>query len=180
MDAPGLAYYRAMVGQWRCPLDLHVTDWGRFWRAPLGLLDRLRILSVVCTPRLLGPYVMETKVVFAPAGLPADVRHWTRVKKWGVTFFQSREVFALAADGVAFTVSGTQRFLPLWWQTRGFGDGKGAVDADAQGAAYTFEWLGAPMQQRARRVPGDPDALELTQDTDWSHSVQRLRRFSPT
>lgn len=173
MTGPSHAYYRSMHGRWRCSFGLTITDWPAFWASPMGWFDRLQVLSLVLLPKVVGPPALETTVDYDAKGERGEVLHTTRLAKWGMTLFRSIEVMSLDDDGRRATMRGDQWVSPIWWRSRDSGEGRVEIDETAKRARYTFPWVGTEMRQNTEVVPG---GLRLTQETDWSHSEQILRR----
>ena len=173
-EPPNRAYYRSVEGHWSGPLDLAITDWRAFRVCPMGLADRLRVLSMVLTARLLGPCRLNTSVDASGAARD-EVVHTTRVSKWGVTLMRSVERIALAANGRDVTMQIEMRLAPTLWRARIEPGSPALVDASGRRASYRFTWFGTEMRQEAERSP-DGGTVTLTQLTDFSRGVQVLRR----
>lgn len=172
-DLPNRAYYRSVEGRWRGTLDFAITDWAAFRGCPMSLADRLRMLSMALSARLVGPARLETSV---DAG-GDEVVHTTRVSKWGLTFMRSTEWLALAANGRDLTMRIDLRLAPTPWRVRAIPPSPARVDEAARHASYRFPWFGAEMRQEAERS-ADGDTVTLTQETPYSRGVQVLRRSS--
>src|SRR5436190_914527 len=115
MDAapPNRAYYSSVAGEWSGTLDLTITDWAAFRASPMSAADRLRVVSMLLTARLLGPCRLETSVD-ASAADRDHIVHTTRVRKWGMTLLRSIERISLAADGRDASMRIEMQVAPLW------------------------------------------------------------------
>lgn len=136
----------------------------------MSVLDRIRVVLLVTWPKVIGRFWIDTEVVHSPVG---EVRHTTRIHKWGITLFDSRELFRLDPKGRELAVSGEQRIWPTRWRTRGFGDSHGQIDETATRASYEFEWFGTRLRQTGEIVG---EGVVLTMDTGWARGVQHLQR----
>ncbi|MEO8605370.1 MAG: hypothetical protein ABI629_22565, partial [bacterium] len=173
-EAPNAAYYRAVDGAWCGRFEFIVTDWRAFGAAPLGILDRLRLLSMVYGERLFGALRIET-TVSASGAADAVVVHTTRVSKWGMTLMRSVDTLVLARNGRDLTMRIAMRLAPTLWRARVSPPSPASVDADGRCASYRFPWLGTEMRQRGERSR-DGSTVTLTQETAFSRGVQVLRR----
>ena len=173
-DPPNRAYYRSVEGRWSAPLDLAITDWRAFREAPMSLVDRLRLLSMVAATRLIGPARLETSVDASQADRGVVI-HTTRVRKWGMTFMRSVEHITLGTDGQTVSMRIEMRLAPAPWRVRVEPAAPAMVDADGSRASYRFTWFGTAMRQEAERS-ADGNTVTLVQVTDFSRSVQILRR----
>jgi len=179
-DEPGaglpanVSYFTRCHGHWRSALDFRVTDWPAFFRADLLFVDRLRILSLVVLPRVLGRFWMETRVDASAAASRGEVVHETRVVKWGVTMMSSREIVHLDADGCLLVVVGEERLLPFPWLARPL-HAAARVDGGARAAHYEIEWMGTTMHQTTVAAE---NTVTVEQRTAWSLGVQRLERLA--
>ena len=173
VEAASHAYYRPLHGAWRCAYDFAITDHTALRSSAMGWLDRQRVLSMVWTPRLLGPLTLDTTVDYFTHGASGVVLHTTRASKWGIPLFSSAETITLHENGTDFTLQGGQRMFPSFWRVRDFGDGRGTVDASGTRASYTFAWLGTEMRQT---TIASGDTVTITQETAWSRGVQVLKR----
>jgi hypothetical protein len=170
---PNHTYYRTNHGKWTSPMELKVTDWSAFWRAPMSLLDRLRALSAIVLPWLIGPLTMETDLDYHSRG-PVDghVQHRTRLKKWGLLMYQAAESFWMHEDGTTVRVEAVEAWFPFLGSPAPYGPITCTVDPDARAANYVFPSLGGRLDQRVEIVPG---GVDVQQRTAWSFGVQRLR-----
>jgi hypothetical protein len=171
-DGPAHRYYRAMQGRWRGDYRLEITDFTAFQAAPMTRMDRIRLLLMHLLPKLLGPFSLTTSVDVLRIE-SGEVLHTTRTTKWGTPLFRSEETLRLAQDGRTLTMRGPQRFAPLLWPLRDFGDAHGEINGAATGATYRIPWIGGEMVQRTSVVPA---GLELSQDSPWFHATATLRR----
>lgn len=178
VDPPHRAYYRSVAGQWRGSVDLAITDWAAFRRSGISIVDRLRLVSMLATARLLGPCRLDTSVDASRADRDHIV-HTTRVSKWGMTLLQSVEHIALAPGGRDATMRVEMRLAPTLWRTRVETDTPVTVDAAGSGASYRFTWFGTEMRQEALRSD-DGQQVVLIQTTRFSRGEQRLRRRTST
>ncbi|MBI4510863.1 MAG: hypothetical protein HY698_14620 [Deltaproteobacteria bacterium] len=177
IDRPNYRYYRANHGRWRGALALAITDWRAFFACRMSVLDRLRAISMSLVPKLLGPLCMETSVDYhASAERDGEVRHTTRVSKWGLTLFRGEEILVLAENGRDVALRGVQRHFPTPWIVRGLGDACASVDEPGTRARYELEFLGAPLHQTGEIVAG---GVRITQETEFSRAVVLLRRIEP-
>ncbi|MCO4764288.1 MAG: hypothetical protein KC502_22440 [Myxococcales bacterium] len=172
MTHPNDAYYQSCVGQWRCPMDFRVTDWPTFWRASMGPIDRIRVLSLVLWPSWLGRIYLDTSVSRVPGANGDGVLHTTRVSWLGICVMRSTERIELDPDGRRFMLIGTRRMMPTYWREESF-SAPGVVDQTASKASYTFSWFGTELTQT---TVASPDLVVATQGTAWSIGVQQLRR----
>ena len=139
----------------------------------MGFADRLRLVSMVLLPHLIGRFLLETTVRPTTPGDWSEVLHTTRVSKWGMTVMATKESFRLSDNGLDLTVDAE---LGLWPFLRRVGpfQGTGSIDQSAASASYVFSpWFGTQMHQTAVATA---NTVELVQDTPWSHGVQRLQR----
>lgn len=173
-ELPNHAYYRPLHGRWRSPFQFEVTHWGAFWACPMGLMDRLRVLSMTAAPRLFGPLTIETEVDYATRGAQGEVIHKTRITKWGATFLRSDETFSLHKNGRDLAVRGEQRLWPTPWRVQEFVGGHASIDESGTRATYVLPLLGTQMRQTTQV---EQDGVRITQETEWSRGVQMLRRF---
>lgn len=176
-QTPFGAYYSARVGRWRGTVFMQITSWSAFWRTPMSVLDRLRMVMSVWTSRLLGPPTMLTSVTYPMEGDARRILHTTRVVKWGMTLVSSREVFELhEGNDRTFTVRGEIWIQPTG-HARDYGASAGEVLPDASRANYHFVWMGQPLEQRTAEIDG---RLAIVQDTAYSRACVVLERYSPT
>lgn len=175
--SPNRSYYRAVHGRWSTNLEFVLTDLGAFWATRMSFLDRARLLSMTILPRLLGPLRLDTSVDCESRIAHREVLHTTRVSKLGMTLVSSVETFTLDEDGRRFQMRGEMRLFPNPWQTRGFGEAYGEIDASGTQASYRFAWFGTEMRQRGE-IGADGDTVTITQETPFSRGVQVLRRAS--
>jgi len=175
IEPPNLAYYRAVEGAWAAPLEFVVTDWRAFWAGPMGLIDRLSLLAMLCTSRLFGAFLIETSVDATTATARDQVIHTTRVTKWGMTLLRSTETLSLSPNGRDLSMRIELRVWPTRWRVRAAPPAPATVDATAHHATYRFPWFGTEMRQRAERS-ADGSTVTLTQETDFLRGVQVLRR----
>ncbi|RLB49848.1 MAG: hypothetical protein DRJ42_20145 [Deltaproteobacteria bacterium] len=176
MARPNDDYYRACEGAWRCPLDFSITDRAAFWRCRMGWLNRLRVLSLVLWPSWLGRFYLDTSVVCpsGPESVQVDlVVHTTRVSWLGLGVLTSRELIELDPDGRSFVLRGTRTMWPTFWKREPF-VGPGVVDESGTRASYDFTWFGTDLKQS---TVADGDLVVVTQETEWSHGVQKLVRI---
>jgi hypothetical protein len=171
LDLPNHAYYRSCHGSFRCELDLAITDWAAFRACRMGSMDRLRMGALVLWPKLIGRFVFETTVDYTTNGARGEVVHTTRVSKWGITFLRGVEILSLDENGRDFRLRAEHRFWPAMWRVRKF-DGHGQVDETGTRATYSFPWFGTTMRQTTLAEEG---GATITQETEWSRGVQRLR-----
>jgi hypothetical protein len=166
-------YYRPKEGRWRGFYEFSITDWSKFWSSPMDIMDRLFVISVALSPKLIGRATIDTSVDYSSKGEQGSVGHTTRGSKWGITFFRSTEAIILSENGIDFSLRGEQRIWPRLWRARDFGESKGEVDPTGTKASYTFTWLGAELKQHT-----EPEGDELTiyQTTAWSKAEFRLHR----
>lgn len=170
-DVPAnLAYYRAVEGAWRCPLDLTITDWAAFRRAPMRRGERWGLVALLAVARLLGACRLDTSV----DATRQPVVHTTRVSKWGVTLLRSQEWLALDANGRDVRMRVAMRSFPTLWRATEV-TAVASVAADGRRADYRIPWLGVEMHQRGERGAGDA-TVTLVQETAFSRGVQVLRR----
>jgi hypothetical protein len=177
-EAPNRIYYRAVEGSWRAPLDLVIADWRAFRTTPMGIADRLRLLALVATGRLLGSCRLDTRVDASQVATRGEVVHTTRVSKWGVTLMRSREQLTLDSNGRDLTMRIEMRLWPILWRVRVHPPAPASVDPTGRRATYRFAWLGTEMRQRGERS-ADGTTVTLTQETAFSRGVQVLRRRRP-
>jgi hypothetical protein len=176
MIAPNWAYYRAVEGTWSAPLELVITDWAAFRACPMSRLDRLSLLGLVWTTRLLGPFRFETSVDASRAAARQQVVHTTRVARWGMTLMRSVDTLTLDANGRDATMCVYMRVWPMPWRARRTPPTPAQIDAAGRAATYRFPWFGTEMRQHAAL---DGGVVTLTQQTAFSRGVQRLTRRPP-
>jgi hypothetical protein len=174
-ERPNRTYYRSVEGAWCGPLDLVITDWAAFRACPMSLLDRVRLLSMALSSRLVGPARLETTVDASGGAARDEVVHTTRVSKWGLTFMRTTEWLALAPNGRDLTMRIELRLAPTPWRVRVIPPSPARVDETASRASYRFPWFGTEMRQEAERS-ADGGTVTLTQETAFSRGVQVLRR----
>ena len=167
---PNRAYYRAVEGAWRGPLDLAITDWQAFRRTPMPAGDRLRLLALLATAQLFGVCRLDTSVDASGE----VVVHTTRVSKWGMTLMRSTEWLTLDANGRDLSMRIAMRYWPMPWRER-ISVAPATVDAAGRRADYRIPWFGTEMRQRGERDAAGT-AVVLTQETVFSRGVQVLRR----
>jgi hypothetical protein len=140
----------------------------------MSWMDRLRVVSTALAPELVGAFALETRMEHRPdAGEHGEAHHALRLAKWGVLLFESREVFALAADGRSLVIHGEQRLWPRMGAPRSFTAGRGEIDPTGARARYRLPWLGTEMQVTTHAR--GPEVTVLL-ETPWSRGVQQLRR----
>ncbi len=159
-----------MVGRWRAPFAMQITNPAALRASPVGWFDRLSLAVGVPLTRWVGPALLQTSVVIEPDGV---VLHTTRVSKLGIPLFVSTERFDLDPNGRDGRLRGHQRTAP--WFRAVPQTGSVTVDADAKGAVYDVGFAGDRVKQ-VTRVDG-PDALILTQTTAWWWAEARLQRY---
>jgi len=177
--SPSWSYYRAVEGVWECPLQLDITDWAAFRACPMSWLDRLSLVGLVWTTRLLGPFSFETSVDATSEAARGHVIHTTCVARWGFTVMRSVETLALAANGRDLTMRIEMRIWPRLRRARLTPASAARVDADGRAATYCFAWFGTEMRQHAV-CNADASLVTLTQETAFSRGVQRLTRRAPS
>jgi hypothetical protein len=166
--SPTVQYYRAHEGRWRGVVRFEITDRAVFRAARLSWLDRLSLLAFASLPRWTGELTMETSLEAGDCLRTGEVIHHTALRKLGVTLYRSREVFRLAPDGRAMSLSRVQRPWPGFPQPEDFGEG--SVTEDAQGATYDWLWYDRRTLQTTRRVEGGLD-VQLRSDWSFMHTV---------
>ncbi len=171
IDLPNHRYYRACHGAWRCALDFNVHDGDAFRKSEATLVERLRVRSMVWSPKLLGAFTLDTTLDYLSHGEKGEAVHTTRVSKWGFTVMRSVDRITLDPDGRHFMMQTEQRAAPFFLREE-FG-GPGEVDESGTHASYTFRYLGADTLQTGH-VEGD--RVTLTQESSWLRAVQRLKR----
>lgn len=153
-----LAYYGALVGNWRGTFDLRVTRPHALSR--LAPLDRIGMRAFAWIRRTGAPEVQTSVRIEA-----GRVLHTMRVEHLGVALFESEE---LIFDG---RLTGTLR-MPPDPRRRPL---HGTVVVAGDSARYELVWLGVPVQQHAVWDRA-ADTVTLTQHTPFSEGTQVLRR----
>ncbi len=169
-DRPNHRYYRTNHGVWTSPFEFRITSWRRFWASRMSLFDRLQALSLALVPRLIGRFRMDTTLDYHTAGLTENfVVHTTKISKWGVTLFDSREEFTLDPNGRDVAISGRRKNL---WKVENYDNATCRVNAAGTEATYTFPWFGGTLHQ-VGSVRGW--GAQIFHTGDWFHGVQELR-----
>ncbi len=168
-------YYNDKLGGWRGRYRFAITDWSKFWRARLGWFARANLLGMWTIERVLGGLTMQTLLV-AEAGPIAEalqVVHYTCLKKWGVTLYRSREVFALDRDGHRVTIERVQSYGPLF-RSEPPDHATAAAQPDVAGMVYDWMWFDRRLRQDTCAL--DADHLELMQTCDYCRGEVVLER----
>jgi hypothetical protein len=153
---PAHRYYGSLVGSWRGPFVLSVTNAEAARAVPFPL----RMAAWV------GSFTMSTTL----SGSGNTYEHTTRVHRLGMTLMRTRESIDIAEDGKSFVMSGEQD--PSIGPKVPY-EGTGEIDDGATGATYRITWAQMPLTQTTRIVP---EGLELLQETAWSRGFVLLRR----
>lgn len=169
---PNHAYFRAVQGRFCAPFAFEISDWPAFRACSMGVLDRLRVLSMLFMARIFGPLRLDTSVAYGGDRERASVVHTTRLSMFGMTFFRSVEQLTLHENGRALTMAGEQRLWPAFFLVRRF-EGAGEVDATGTRARYEFPFFGTRMRQSTEL---NGDSVRLSQETPWSRGLQPLAR----
>ncbi len=166
---PSHRYYRAMQARWRGRLTLAITDRAALARAAMGTFDRLawRLTALAGRPWF------ETSVDYESGAARNEVVHTTRVRSLGVTLVRGVEILTLDPDGRRFTLRGEHRFLWAPFGVRRV-EGVGEVREAADGASYSFSYLGAAITQTTCI---DGAALVVTRTSAFGRSEVRLERL---
>jgi len=167
---PNHRYYETLAGDWAAPFEFRISDEGLFWSRPLGLLNRLRVISMVISRWFIGRPRIETKVDYRPDA--NEVHHQLRILKWGIRFYQSNEVLQLHEDGRTLSIRGEQRMFPLMGSPEDLGQAPGEINETGTQAHYTLQWMGGPLEIRTQMVDGGAD---IQMDTGWGGGTQKLR-----
>ena len=165
-DTPFSRYFTPKQGQWSGAFHFTLTRWRALLSSPVGLFDRVSVLSLAALCGLFGPLSIETSVEVARLH-QGEVLHTTRISRWGLTLYRSVERFLVDTDGRRLKVEGEQWSLPWRWRPRRYQESRGEISEDGARASYLLSWLGASLRQES--TPEGP-RLRFTQDTDWSHA----------
>lgn len=172
LNSPTVNYYRHHHGQWQGVYRFQIKSWPIFWKAGLGLINRLVLLNLAMASRL-GIRIWVHTTLDASEVESGQVVHTTKIGKFGVAFYASREVFTLNAHGVTMELARVQRLWPLSFWPLPEDHGTGNVSEDGC-ATYDWVWYDRRMMQTTQP---EADGLRLTQVSDWSWATVLLNRL---
>lgn len=114
-DCPSRTYYFEVgPGRWRGAFDFHVTDWSAFRAASLGVVNRLLVVAMVLTVRLLGTATITSSVEADPErGAAGVATNEIRITKFGVPLYTLTEEYRLDENCRDATVVSEERFGPI-------------------------------------------------------------------
>ncbi len=141
-------------------MGMQLTSLAALRASPLGVLDRLTVLSMSLWMWTGVPVCIRTRVRYAEDS--DEVGHELCARVFGIAAFWSDEVFSLGADGTSLTLRGTQRSIPTPWIGNGFGDAHGSASSDGLRTSLTYLWLGAPVRHETETTPAGV-VVKLTQ-----------------
>ena len=171
---PNHRYFQTTHGFWRSRFHFGITSWSAFWACPMAWMDRLRVVSMVLTPKLIGSLYIRTQVDYETAGPSrGEVLHTTEIVKWGLTMMRSHETFVLDDNGRDIKIHGQQWFWPTLWRARPFADSPCRINEEGTEGRYSFSWFGTRLEQTTAITPS---AARIEMRTAWSLGVQELRR----
>jgi hypothetical protein len=178
---PSETYFSRNRGEWSWVAEFRVRSWAGLWRSALSFPNKLRVVALMATQLFLGRFSMWTLVHF-PAGA-GQVNHFTRIRKWGITFLRSEKIFHFQEDGVGLRIEGEESFWPRLAKAYPFSPTKGAVAESATEASYQMPFFGQPSDCRAHL---GPPWGEIRLENEWASvkfsltpaaNAELLRRF---
>lgn len=138
---PNLIYFNRNAGEWNWAAHLEIKSWVEFQKSPLSIFNKLRVMGLVLAQMMLGHFQMWTKVEFGED--QSEVRHSTRIKKWGLSWYRSEKIFTLDPDGHGILLQGSEYFWPALFRPAPFKSQEGIVDSSATKATYQMPFLGS-------------------------------------
>jgi hypothetical protein len=93
-----------------------------------------------------------------------QVRHSTKLLKWGVCVTRSEKTFHLDPNGTNIRLEGVEYYWPLTREAIPFPPMVGAVDASTTSARYNMPLLGMPVDCT---VMLNPELAEIRLSNDW-------------
>lgn len=138
---PNLVYFNRNAGEWNWAAQFKITSWMEFKSSPLSVLNKLRLMGLVLSQWMLGQFQMWTKVEIVENQF--EVRHSTRINKWGISWYRSEKIFKLDPDGHGIHLQGFEYLWPAMFRPVPFKPQGGTVDSSATTATYQMPFLGS-------------------------------------
>jgi hypothetical protein len=137
---PSEAYFYRNRGSWDWTVDFRIQSYKLLWSASLSVVTKARLSMFAISQRLFGSFRMWTFVDYEMGA--SLVRHSTKMKKWGLTFYKSEKTFMLEDDGESLQLDGVEYFWPFLNSPVPFTQLTGAVQKSTTSATYDMPIAG--------------------------------------
>ncbi|MEU5216645.1 hypothetical protein AB0G79_10655 [Streptomyces sp. NPDC020807] len=180
-NAPNHVYYFDIgTGLWRGTASFRVTDWRRFLRSRIGLVNKLLVVSMHTVEAVTGVPRQSSTIVARPeVGEFGRADNVVRISKFGVTLYLLKEQYVLHKDGVGVTIHGNEQLGPVpHLLTRRF-TYTAQIRDGGMAATYQMPLLGADWTADYQ-VSEDRKHLVAELLCDWGRATEDTRFMGKT
>lgn len=136
-------YFDFGRGRWKGRFRFRITDWKAWWRARLGLKNRLITALTHAMARFFGEFQIASQIEAYPEGAENGVAtNEIFVRLGGLVVYRQSIEYRLGADGTSVTVVGWERHGPVPWLFTHQIQHWGRIAADGLRAEYNIPMLG--------------------------------------
>jgi hypothetical protein len=179
-NAPSTAsnrrYYLELgQGRWTGKFSFHMTDWRRFWKDHLGIVNRLLGLMMAAWQTVFGDSKIDSNLV----GYPDENRaaNLVRIHRFGITLYLLQEQYLLHKDGRNVTVVSYERFGPVPFL---FGDHKNhpaEIHDPGTSSTYYMPLLGTGWMGDYQ-IADDKNHVKARLVSPWAYSEEIISRVT--
>ena len=139
------AYYFAIGrGRWRGRFAFRITDRSAFRQASLSLKNRLLLIGMSVTHRILRDSRIDSEIWAEPERGAAGVAGNTvRISHFGITLYLLRETYTLDPNGADVVVHAHERFGPIPFLLKNEKEHPAVIHAEGMSSTYYIPLLGA-------------------------------------
>lgn len=169
-------YYDVGVGDWTGHFGFRVTSWRTFFKASIGLKNRLLVLAMAVTSRVLGRSLIVSRL--EPAGREGDadvVANDVRITKFGVTLYLLRERYHLNPDCRQVWVKSQERFGPIPFLFNTTKEHPAEIMDGGMRSVYYMPLLGTDWEGRYTVQP-DRNHIDAVLVCPWAEASEVISR----
>jgi hypothetical protein len=169
-------YFDVGSGVWTGVFTFRMTDWGTFWRDPIGVRHRMLTLGMALFQAVFGASRIDSEIVAALGeGSFGVARNVVRIHKFGLTLYLLRERYTLDANGTDVRVDADERFGPVPFLFRTQKQHPARIGDGGMSSVYEMPLLGTPWTARYTVHP-DRNHIDGNLTCAWAESVETIHR----
>jgi hypothetical protein len=179
LSANQVYYDEIGVGRWTGRFGFSITSWRTFWRAPLGLKNRLLILSIGAVQKLPGTSTIASTITLGEReGTLGIANNVIRITRYGMTLYLVTEVYTLEQDGHGVSVYASERFGPIPFLFRVEKTYRAEIHDPGTSSTYWMPLLGTDWVA-SYHVHDDRRHVDGRVVCDWGFATETIEKVAP-